>query len=263
MTDADTIPGNTRETRGSFPIPRNARYTRVAIWLHWAIAALIIYNLVLGFFNWDFGYDFTHRPENRWIYGLILITHMSSGMTVLALTVIRIAWRLLHEPPAYPAGMKSWERHAAHFAHFFLYSAMILMPLTGWAILSAHPPEGSAGAKASAEAMAAKGPAAGPGAGPPAGIPGAPAGKGMPSLKVWGVIPLPSITPIANLGIEPGGVEPLEVLHDEFAEWHTIGAWLTVLVLLLHVAGAVKHQVIDREAQFARMGIGRFPDEKE
>ncbi|EIZ79919.1 putative cytochrome b-561 protein [Novosphingobium sp. Rr 2-17] len=266
----DTIPVSTRETRGSFPLPRNARYTRVAIWLHWAIAFFILYNLVLGFFNWDFGAEFTHKPQNRWIYGLILVSHMSAGITVLALTVLRIVWRLLHEPPAYPAHMKSWERHTAHFAHFLLYAAMLLMPLTGWAILSAHPPEGSAGAKARAEAMAKAGPppgaapggapaAAGAGGPPPMG----PGAKGPPAPKIWWIIPMPQIMPLANIGKEPGGVEPLETLHDEIAEWHGVGAWLTVLVLVLHIAGALKHQIIDREPQFARMGIGRFPEEKE
>jgi cytochrome b561 len=28
-------------------------------------------------------------------------------------------------------------------------------------------------------------------------------------------------------------------------------------LLILHIAGALKHQFIDRQAEFARMGIGR------
>lgn len=109
------------------------RYTLVAIYLHWAIAGFIIYNLVSGFLIWDFARDFfkMHRP----LYGIGITTHLSSGMTVLALTGVRIIWRLMHEPPAYPATMKRWERHASHFAHFLLYAGMLLMPLTGWAIL--------------------------------------------------------------------------------------------------------------------------------
>ena len=72
--------------------------------------------------------------------------HASSGLTVLTLTVARVVWRLFNAPPPYLAAMKPWERHTAHFAHFLLYAAMVLMPLTGWAILSAHPPPGSPGA---------------------------------------------------------------------------------------------------------------------
>ena len=36
----------------------------------------------------------------RW---LSLMLHVSSGLTVLALTVARVVWRLLHAPPPYPA----------------------------------------------------------------------------------------------------------------------------------------------------------------
>ena len=71
---------------------------------------------------------------------------LAVAVTVLVLTVARVVWRLLNDPPPYPAGMKSWERHTAHFAHFLLYAAMVLMPLSGWAILSAHSPPGSRGA---------------------------------------------------------------------------------------------------------------------
>jgi len=41
---------------------------------------------------------------------------VSSGLTVLALTVARVAWRLLNDPPPHPAEMKPWERHTANFA---------------------------------------------------------------------------------------------------------------------------------------------------
>lgn len=262
MTDADTALSSPHETPGRLLRPRDRRYTRVAIWLHWAIAALIIYNIAIGFFNWDFGYEFTHRPENRGLMMLLVVSHFSAGLTVLALTVVRIVWRLLHEPPPYPAGMKPLERHAAHFAHFLLYAAMLLMPLTGWAMISAHPPAGSAGAQAKAEIMAKKAAATGapaapaPAKGPAAGKP--PTG----GPKIWWLFDMPSIKPIENIGKEPGGLPAQDALHDDFANWHGLGAWLTVLVLLLHVAGALKHQWIDREPELQRMGLGKFPEEK-
>jgi cytochrome b561 len=83
------------------------RYTRVAIVLHWAIAAFIVFNLCIGFFmeSWP--------PPVRFV---ALMLHVSSGLTVLALTVARVIWRLINQPPPYPAGMKPWERHAAHIA---------------------------------------------------------------------------------------------------------------------------------------------------
>jgi cytochrome b561 len=72
--------------------------------------------------------------------GLIVGLHVSSGITVLALTVIRILWRLTHRPPPFPPGLKRWEHWAAHVAHGFLYALMLFMTLTGWSIISAHPP---------------------------------------------------------------------------------------------------------------------------
>lgn len=244
--------GDASGVAGIGRLPRGERYSRVAIFLHWAIAILIIYNLVSGFLVWDFAKDFVRSTPPLYIIGLT--SHLSSGLTVLVLTVVRIAWRLLHEPPPYPAGMKTWERHAAHFAHFFLYAAMVLMPLTGWSILSANPAPGSAGAAARAEMMAAAPPPA-PGmpvpAGPPPGVAPAPP-------RIWFVLmPMPAITPIQEIGNEPGGVVPLMGLHDKFVKWHEIGAWLMVLLLLLHIAGALKHQWIDRHPTLQRMGLGR------
>jgi cytochrome b561 len=238
--------------------PRD-RYTRVAIVLHWAIAAFIIFNLCTGFFieSWLHGKLMEGPPTQiRW---MSLVLHASSGLTVLALTLARVVWRLLNDPPPYPAGMKLGERRMAHVAHFLLYAAMVLMPLTGWAILSAHPPPGSRGAAAAAQfapPAAALPPGVKPGAALAPGVfappPGAPR-----AVMVWNLVPMPAIAPIEAIGEEPGGVAAQHVLHEEFAEWHRVGGYLLIGVLVLHIVGALKHQFIDRQSEFARMGIGR------
>ncbi len=224
--------------------PRD-RYTRVAIVLHWAIAAFIIFNLFTGFFmkSWP--------PAIKWAAAGL---HVSSGVTVLALTVARVAWRLLNEPPPYPAGMTPWERHTAHFVQFLLYAAMVLMPLSGWAIVSAHPPPGSRG-EAVAFAPPAAPPGMKPGAAPPGSMPGPPPGP-PPGITVWNLIPLPSIAPIEAIGEEPGGVAPQNKLSEELVSWHMAGGWLLIGLLILHIAGALKHQFIDKQSEFARMGVG-------
>lgn len=236
-----------------FRRPQDERYTRVAIGLHWVIAALIVYNLASGFLIWDIAPKFFRSDLALYMAGLT--SHLSAGLTVLVLTVVRIAWRLMHEPPPYPPDMKRWERHASHFAHFFLYAVMLLMPLTGWSILSANPAPGSAGAEARQAAMAAA--AAAPGG---AGRAGPPLGKIPPPPRIWWVLmPMPVITPLQDLGAEPGGVKPQKVLHDEIVDWHTIGGWLALILVLLHVAAALKHQWIDRHPELQRMGIGKRP----
>jgi cytochrome b561 len=238
----DNSSANIRRTEVS-GVPRD-RYTRVAILLHWAIAALIIFNLCVGFFmeSWP--------PPIRFV---ALMLHASSGLTVLALTVARVLWRLVNDPPPYPAAMRAWERHAAHVAHFCLYVAMVLMPLTGWAILSAHSPPGSRGAALEFTLRPALPPGVTAGATPPKGMPSGP----PPTLKLWGAVPMPAIAPIEAIGREPGGVAPQHQLHEEFVDWHSVGGYLLLGLLVLHVAGALKHQFIDRQSEFARMGIGR------
>jgi len=46
--------------------------------------------------------------------------------------VLRTAWRLWHRPPALPASMPRWERHAAAASHAALYVLMFALPLSGY-----------------------------------------------------------------------------------------------------------------------------------
>lgn len=112
------------------------RYTAGAIVLHWLTAALIIFNLSQGFFMEDFA-----RPLKE----IVVPLHISAGVTVLALTLLRIAWRLMHLPPPLPGDMPGWERTAALLAHGAFYVLMLGMTLTGWSIISAHPPRHGGG----------------------------------------------------------------------------------------------------------------------
>jgi cytochrome b561 len=221
----------------------------VAVVLHWTIAAFIIFNLLSGLVT-------PTLPRSLQI--AVLPLHISSGMTVLALTVVRVAWRLINAPPPYPAAMKPWERHTAHIAHFLLYAAMVLMPLSGWAAMSTHPPLGSPGAAAEPESRVAPPPGAAPPANmpsPPPNMPTRPAGP--PVVKIWNLVPLPAIGPIEAIGAEPGGLPAQHRLREVFEAWHRAGAFLLLGLLILHIAGALKHQFIDRHAELARMWIGR------
>ena len=102
------------------------RYTLVARILHWAIAALILLNLWLGFFHDSLPKDWQVMP-----------VHKSVGLTVLALTIVRIVWRLTHRPLALPATIPQWERTAAGITHFLFYALMLILPLSGWIMTSA------------------------------------------------------------------------------------------------------------------------------
>lgn len=103
-----------------------ARYTGIARLLHWIIALLILLNLFLGFFRGALPKDMMAMP-----------IHKSVGLTVLALTIIRIVWRLTHRPPPLPEAMPRWERLSASAVHLAFYALMLVLPLTGWIISSA------------------------------------------------------------------------------------------------------------------------------
>jgi len=48
-----------------------------------------------------------------------------------------------------------------------------------------------------------------------------------------------------------------EYLHGLFGAMHAVGGYALIAVLLIHVAGALKHQFVDGEPQFRRMWPGR------
>ncbi len=100
-----------------------AKYTRTAMLLHWLIALLIFVNLVLAFI--------TEQIPEDWIRPAIN-THKSIGITVLGLVLMRLLWRLTHQPPPLPDSYPRWERVTAQTAHWLFYVLMLAMPLTGW-----------------------------------------------------------------------------------------------------------------------------------
>ncbi|MGU3392278.1 cytochrome b [Sphingomonas sp. M1A8_2b] len=104
---------------------RSDRYSTVAIWFHWTIALLVILNLAVGLLH-------ESVPALRAWMG----AHQALGITILALTAARVAWRLAHRPPPLPARTPAWERGLAHTTHAALYLLMIAMPLTGWMMVS-------------------------------------------------------------------------------------------------------------------------------
>jgi cytochrome b561 len=63
--------------------------------------------------------------------------HKSIGLTVLVLTLVRLAWRLTHRPPPLAQGMPAWERIAARATHWGFYVLTLALPLTGWLYVSA------------------------------------------------------------------------------------------------------------------------------
>jgi len=103
------------------------RYTTVAVAFHWVIAAAIVIQILLGL-RMGSGHSAT-------TYALFQL-HKSIGVTILVLSLGRLAWRLANPPPPAPLGQPRWERVASQVVHWGFYVAMIGLPLTGWLIVS-------------------------------------------------------------------------------------------------------------------------------
>src|SRR5689334_21355925 len=106
---------------------RGARYSTLAVVLHWTIAALIVLQIILA-----------GRMEGRTPEAFAVVQfHKSIGITVLLLSLLRLAWRLIHPPPPEPATLVGWEKTLSAVVHWAFYGVMIGMPITGWIMVSA------------------------------------------------------------------------------------------------------------------------------
>ena len=105
---------------------RADRYNIGSIWFHWIIAALVIFNLIVGIFH-------DAIPPLR----ALMPAHKAVGITVLVLTALRIVWRLVHPAPPFSGDVVAWERGAAKAVRVCFYALLLIMPLSGWAMVSA------------------------------------------------------------------------------------------------------------------------------
>ena len=99
------------------------RYSTGAIVLHWLIALLLAGELALGF----------TMPRDASGFELYQL-HKSIGIAILLLSLGRLGWRLTHPRPMASEGGIAGV--LAKSVHALFYAFMILMPLTGWAIVS-------------------------------------------------------------------------------------------------------------------------------
>lgn len=108
------------------------RYSKVAAALHWAMAILIIANILIGLGFPD------PLPGQKYSPKPLLPLHITIGMMLVILSFVRVGWRLTHQPPPHPPGMRKWEVTAASITHWAIYFMIVAMPLSGWLILSSH-----------------------------------------------------------------------------------------------------------------------------
>ncbi len=110
----------------------SVRYSNVAIALHWSIALLALCTIPLGLFG----------ASNEGAAGQIATDiHKPVGILILALTLVRIGWRVTHRPPPLPEGYATYLKWIASATHVLFYVLLIVLPLSGWWMSSAVPIE--------------------------------------------------------------------------------------------------------------------------
>ncbi len=173
------------------------RYTPTARWLHALLGLALVGVFAMGLYMTSLPFS----PQRLKLYNW----HKWAAMLVLAFSVLRLAWRLTHRPPALPAAirdaMPAWQRLAHHATHAGLYLLFFAVPLLGWAYSSA------------------------------AGFP----------VVLFGVLPLPDWVPVSP------------DLADVLKPLHRLAAYALAALVLLHVAAALKHALIDRDGLLRRM----------
>lgn len=192
----------------------NDRYTKTAILLHWLIALGVFTMFGLGWFMGELpkeapaqmSYDLFNMGVYTWDLAkeaspraFYFNLHKSIGVTILALIVIRILWRISHKPPALPAAIKAWENKLSKGTHHLLYLLMFAMPVSGliMAVSSKY------------------------------------------GVKWFGMKLIPGIDS--------------EMLRDVFHEVHEIVGIILFLLVVLHLVGALKHKLIDKDDIMKRM----------
>ncbi len=193
-----------------------ARYTAVAIVLHWAIALAILFNIGLGWWMHE-------AIEDRDTAARAIIAyqaHKSIGLTVLALSLVRLGWRLTHKPPPLPAAMPAWEAFAARATHWAFYGLMIALPLSGWLYVST-------GWSAENDAPLV-----------------------VPTLY-FGLFEVPHL-----FGLQQASEAVRADLAEITLEAHELFVFAALGLAALHVGAALKHWLIDRDGVLPQMAPG-------
>jgi cytochrome b561 len=105
---------------------------RPARLLHWLVAALVAAMLVLGVVMVEVVEDLGAKFR---LYQL----HKSLGLTVLALVLLRLAWRLASPAPPRPPTVRPWEAAAARAVHALLYLLLLATPVAGFLMAASAP----------------------------------------------------------------------------------------------------------------------------
>lgn len=99
-------------------------YSSTAKSLHWLIVALLIVQFTVAWTMPDIG-------RNTPVTTLISL-HFTMGVVILAVAIVRLAWRVMHGEPEPPDGVPPWQTTSARIVHWLLYLLLFALPVLGW-----------------------------------------------------------------------------------------------------------------------------------
>ena len=106
---------------------KRLQYGTTAKVFHWLIVVLLLVQYPIGWLMPDI-----HRGMKP---GATMTFHVSFGMVILVLIVLRLAWRLAH-PVAPESSLPPWQRLSSEAVHWLLYALVLASTVTGWLFAS-------------------------------------------------------------------------------------------------------------------------------
>ena len=106
---------------------KQPHYRTTAKVFHWLVVALLIVQYPLGKLM-----PHIHRGMTP---GDAMTFHISFGITILAVMVLRLFWRITH-PVAPARSLPAWQQLVSEAVHWLLYVLVFATTMTGWIFAS-------------------------------------------------------------------------------------------------------------------------------
>jgi cytochrome b561 len=96
----------------------------ISIALHWLTFVIVFAVSIVGLLMTEMGSSMFKVQ--------VYTQHKNFGLLVLALTALRLLWRLVARAPEPVANTPAWQEWSARATHGALYLLLLLVPLSGW-----------------------------------------------------------------------------------------------------------------------------------
>lgn len=105
--------------------------------LHWITLLALVAQFTVGYSLARFD-DLGKAIADRWLGGeqdRLLAVHVALGLSILALAVVRLLWRMLTPLPPWAEALSETERRIEQRVEQALYLMLVLIPLTGLSMI--------------------------------------------------------------------------------------------------------------------------------